>query len=106
MKRINYTGQTLDNRYRILKLLGAGGMGAVYLGQHVVVGKKVAVKFLHSEYASKCRSNKAPLVTGSQLIWVRIGTFGQVIFGLIRAVLGVLAHFGRRCSLEIHPAWQ
>lgn len=50
MKTIDYTGQTLDNRYRILKLLGAGGMGAVYLGEHVVIGKKVAIKFLHAEF--------------------------------------------------------
>ena len=46
----DYTGQVLDDRYRILKLLGTGGMGAVYLGQHVVIGKMVAVKFLHAQF--------------------------------------------------------
>ncbi len=50
MKYVDYTGEVLDNRYRILKLLGMGGMGAVYLGEHVVIGKKVAVKFLHAEF--------------------------------------------------------
>jgi serine/threonine protein kinase len=52
MKHKDYTGQTMDNRYRILRLLGEGGMGSVYLGQHIVIGKKVAVKFLHAEFAA------------------------------------------------------
>ena len=51
MRRINYTGQLLDGRYRVEKLLGAGGMGAVYLAHHAVLEKPVAVKFLHAEYA-------------------------------------------------------
>ncbi len=44
-------GLTLDGKYRLIRLLGKGGMGAVYLGQHVVIGKSVAVKFLHAEFA-------------------------------------------------------
>ena len=34
-------------RYKIIALLGLGSMGAVYLGQHVISGKRVAVKVLH-----------------------------------------------------------
>ena len=45
----DYTGQVLDGRYRVERLLGAGGMGAVYEGSHVLVGRKVAIKFLHAE---------------------------------------------------------
>ena len=39
--------------YRIAKLLGEGGMGAVYLGEHPAIGSKVAIKMLHPEYATK-----------------------------------------------------
>ncbi len=47
---MDYTGQTLDGRYRVLSLLGSGGMGSVWLGRHAVIGKKVAVKFLKAEF--------------------------------------------------------
>jgi serine/threonine-protein kinase len=36
----------LSDRYRILKKLGEGGMGAVYLAEHVVIEKKIALKVL------------------------------------------------------------
>jgi|GEM_PF-763465 len=39
----------LDDRFRVLKLLGAGGMGEVYLGEQVSLGRKVAIKVLHSD---------------------------------------------------------
>jgi len=46
-------GSTVAGRYRVIKLLGEGGMGAVYLAEHVAIEKKVALKVLHAEYASK-----------------------------------------------------
>ncbi|MFO8071882.1 MAG: serine/threonine-protein kinase [Polyangia bacterium] len=49
MAREGYTGKTLEGRYAVERLLGEGGMGAVYQGLHVMVGRKVAIKFLHSE---------------------------------------------------------
>jgi serine/threonine-protein kinase len=39
-------GKTLGN-HRIVSCLGKGGMGAVYLAEHVVIGRKAAIKILH-----------------------------------------------------------
>lgn len=47
----DYVGTILNERYRVEQLLGEGGMGAVYLGRHVLIGKKVAIKFLHSAFS-------------------------------------------------------
>ncbi|MCA1828541.1 MAG: serine/threonine protein kinase [Myxococcales bacterium] len=38
--------------YRVVKPLGKGGMGAVYMAEHPVIGSKVAIKFLHPQYAT------------------------------------------------------
>jgi tRNA A-37 threonylcarbamoyl transferase component Bud32 len=45
-------GKQIGN-YQIKAKLGEGGMGAVYLGEHPLIGKRVAVKVLLEELASK-----------------------------------------------------
>ena len=44
-------GTTIGN-YRVSSKLGEGGMGAVYLAEHPLIGKKVALKVLHEEYSA------------------------------------------------------
>ena len=43
------TGKILGERYSILQLLGTGGMGDVFLAEHVILKKKMAVKILKQE---------------------------------------------------------
>nr|MDQ2938166.1 protein kinase [Acidobacteriota bacterium] len=42
-------GTVLDGQYKIESLLGKGGMGAVYLARHILLGDRVAIKILPAE---------------------------------------------------------
>ncbi len=44
-------GSILAERYRIIRTLGEGGMGRVYLGEHVRMGRMSAIKVLHPALA-------------------------------------------------------
>ncbi|HEX8112609.1 MAG TPA: serine/threonine-protein kinase, partial [Kofleriaceae bacterium] len=44
-------GTEVNDRYRVLELIGEGGMGKVYLAEHVEIGKRVALKVLHPSYS-------------------------------------------------------
>lgn len=44
-------GQVIDQRYRVLSRLGQGGMGTVYLAEHIGLGQRRAIKFLRPEVA-------------------------------------------------------
>ncbi len=43
------TGQIVNGKYRVIRLLGDGGMGSVYEAHHEVLGTRVALKVLHPE---------------------------------------------------------
>jgi serine/threonine protein kinase len=45
-------GRIVAERYRVQKLLGEGGMGAVYRAEHIHMRKIVALKVLHPEMCS------------------------------------------------------
>ncbi|HLV67817.1 MAG TPA: serine/threonine-protein kinase, partial [Polyangiaceae bacterium] len=46
-------GALIDGRYRVLGLVGRGGIGLVYLCRHEVLEKSVAMKVLRPEYADQ-----------------------------------------------------
>jgi serine/threonine protein kinase len=44
-------GDILAGKYKVERVLGAGGMGVVVAAQHLQLHEKVALKFLHPELA-------------------------------------------------------
>src|SRR4051812_25474858 len=45
-------GSNIGN-YRVVAKIGEGGMGSVFLGEHPLIGKRVAIKTLHPDLAMK-----------------------------------------------------
>ncbi len=85
--REDYLGKTLAGRYRILARLGEGGMGVVYLAEHILIEKKVAVKILSGDFARKkdlverfAREAKAASLIGHENI-INITDFGETPSG-------------------------
>jgi eukaryotic-like serine/threonine-protein kinase len=44
--------QTVDGRWHVLRKIGSGAVGAVYLAERAKLGRQVALKLLHPEYLS------------------------------------------------------
>ena len=50
-------GSLLEGKYRIERLLGSGGQAHLYLGQHTVLGRRVAIKLLRVDVSSGSLGN-------------------------------------------------
>jgi serine/threonine-protein kinase len=46
-------GEVLADKYELVRLIGEGGMGAVYEARHRLIGRRFAVKFLHAAHAAE-----------------------------------------------------
>jgi hypothetical protein len=53
-----YPVGTILGSYRLLQQIGAGGMGRVFVAEHVRLGRKVALKVLRSEYSGNIEAVK------------------------------------------------
>ena len=50
---LDFSGQTLDGKYHIERELGRGGMGTVYLANHLGTERPVAVKIISPEFMQR-----------------------------------------------------
>ncbi len=115
-------GLLIKDRYRVLRLLGEGGMGGVYEAEHVEVGKRVAVKLVSAVHAQSeqiaARLKREARSTGAlesdHIVQVfdagedpQAGLF--LVMELLRGRdLGVLLDGGKRIGVEAtaHVAYQ
>src|SRR3954462_7528933 len=88
-------GRELGN-YVVRSLLGEGGMGAVYLGEHRFLGTRVAIKVLHGTYSNNpdvsqrfFQEAKSSIEIGHPNI-IRILDFGQSTDGELYLVMELL----------------
>jgi eukaryotic-like serine/threonine-protein kinase len=91
-----YIGTTIADRYKVLSKLGEGGMGVVYLAEHVFIEKKVAVKILSEDFARKgdlvarfMQEAKAASKIGHENI-IDITDFGETATGSVFFVMEFL----------------
>ncbi|MBI4469252.1 MAG: SUMF1/EgtB/PvdO family nonheme iron enzyme [Acidobacteria bacterium] len=90
------SGRHLDNKYKIEKLLGEGGFGAVYLATHSTIGHSVAVKVLNPTLATdrasverfKREAQSAALIHHASAVTVH--DFGETEDGLVYLVMEYL----------------
>jgi serine/threonine-protein kinase len=50
--------ELVAGKYRLVRLLGRGGMGSVWEGTHTSLGTRVAVKFIEAEYAGSAEARQ------------------------------------------------
>jgi eukaryotic-like serine/threonine-protein kinase len=46
-------GRIIEDKYRVQRLIGTGGMGTVWEGVHTTLGTRVAIKFIRPQFASQ-----------------------------------------------------
>ncbi|HLT35306.1 MAG TPA: protein kinase, partial [Enhygromyxa sp.] len=89
-------GTVLADRYKVISILGDGGMGKVYLGEHVTLRKKVAIKVLKQEFCHDRTNVERFLQEARAASMIRhenivdIMDFGQVPGGSVFFVMELL----------------
>ncbi len=82
-------GKVLSERYRIIRKIGEGGMGAVYQAEHALIEKKIALKILFQDLTRRpdlvarfLQEAKSASRIGHENV-IDISDFGQSPDGLV-----------------------
>ena len=93
----NLVGRTFEGKYKILEVLGQGGMGTVFLAEQKPIGRKVAVKCLNPE-GFKTRDVRLRFVKEARVLsnlehpnTVRVYDFGISQEGILYLVMEYVA---------------
>jgi serine/threonine protein kinase len=54
----SFEGRTVAGKYLVGPLVGSGGMGTVWLGQHLQLGTRVAIKFIRPQFAERADARR------------------------------------------------
>ena len=90
------TAETHIGQYKILRTLGAGGMGTVYLGEHILLGRRAAIKTLlpalssHREIVDRFFNEARAISAISDPGVVQIFDFGYHVDGTAYIVMEFL----------------
>src|SRR5689334_8248529 len=102
-------GTVIAERYRIVELLGQGGMGAVYRGEHMQLAKPVAIKLLRPEISARKDSDarfQREALAGARLQHpnvVGVIDFGNRDDGSLYLVMELLGGMSLRNVLDQTP---
>ena len=55
-------GRVVDDKYRIRRVIGRGGMSVVVEADHLLLGHKVAIKFLRTDVARALAAEIASVI--------------------------------------------
>ncbi|HVV48638.1 MAG TPA: serine/threonine-protein kinase [Polyangia bacterium] len=106
-------GTVVSERYRILRKVGEGGMGAVYQAEHALIEKRVALKILFADLTRRpdlvmrfLQEAKSASRIGQENV-IDISDFGQSPDGLVYIAMEFLEgeDLGRTLKAEKHLPW-
>jgi eukaryotic-like serine/threonine-protein kinase len=106
-------GMVVSERYRIIRKVGEGGLGAVYQAEHAVIGKRVALKVLFADLSRRAelvarflQEAKSASRIGHENV-IDISDFGQTGEGLVYVAMEFLEgqDLGRALKAERTMPW-
>ena len=106
-------GMVVSDRYRIIRKIGEGGMGAVYQAEHALIEKRIALKILFQDLTRRpdlvarfLQEAKSASRIGQENV-IDISDFGQTADGLVYIAMEFLdgQDLGRLLKTERSMPW-